>query len=411
MNKTAAPILLLLVFCGSIFAQGSLTPPAAPAPTMKTLNQIEGRTVIDPSAPGFTTPYNITQPGSYYLSGNINISNNTGAIVIAAKNVTLDLNGFGLISTSASHDQTAIQINGVSGSIANVLIRNGHISGGVTFSGGTYSGPGFADAIAISGSPTNVRVLEVAVYRCAGNGINVGEVFLYANSNSLVERCSVTTVGGIGVIASKVVSVSVSEAGLNGISADLVDDSYGASVISVPGISATTVRNSYGISVSGSGIGAAVVDNSYGKSTSGKGIASITASNSYGVGVSGVDSETVTNCLGEGTTGPGIQAQVANNSEGTSNSGTGLRADLVATNCRGVSSSGIGLDAAVTANSCFGSTASSSAVGLKAGGAANVSGGQNSAGGVALQAPIAIGCNLFGGTSNVPAGGKFLGTP
>src|ERR1700704_2911468 len=90
----------LLASTMSIFAQGSLTPPGAPAPTMKTLNQIESRTGIDPSVPGFTTPYNITQPGSYYLAGNINISNGTSAIVISTDNVTLDLNGFALISTS-----------------------------------------------------------------------------------------------------------------------------------------------------------------------------------------------------------------------------------------------------------------------------------------------------------------------
>ena len=31
----------------SIFAQGSLTPPGAPAPTMKTLDQVEARTIIN----------------------------------------------------------------------------------------------------------------------------------------------------------------------------------------------------------------------------------------------------------------------------------------------------------------------------------------------------------------------------
>ena len=47
MKKTTGSILVLLCICVSIFAQGPLTPPAAPAPTMKTLDQVEARTIIN----------------------------------------------------------------------------------------------------------------------------------------------------------------------------------------------------------------------------------------------------------------------------------------------------------------------------------------------------------------------------
>src|SRR5438094_2967891 len=53
----------------TLFAQGSLTPPGAPAPTMKSLDQIEARTAIS------SAPFTINQPGSYYLTKNLNVTN------------------------------------------------------------------------------------------------------------------------------------------------------------------------------------------------------------------------------------------------------------------------------------------------------------------------------------------------
>src|ERR1041385_7160549 len=77
------------------FAQGNLTPPGAPAPTMKTLAQIEPRTPIA------TAPFTITAGGSYYLTTNVSVV--TGdAITIATNNVTLDLNGFTISSTRSA---------------------------------------------------------------------------------------------------------------------------------------------------------------------------------------------------------------------------------------------------------------------------------------------------------------------
>ena len=66
------------------FAQGPLTPPAAPAPTMKTLSQIE------PRIPITNVPVTITQPGSYYLTTNIVYSGSNDGIRIATNNVTIE---------------------------------------------------------------------------------------------------------------------------------------------------------------------------------------------------------------------------------------------------------------------------------------------------------------------------------
>ena len=46
-------------------AQGPLTPPGAPAPTMKTLAQVEPRIAIT------NVPFTINRPGSYYLTTNL----------------------------------------------------------------------------------------------------------------------------------------------------------------------------------------------------------------------------------------------------------------------------------------------------------------------------------------------------
>src|SRR4029077_17462440 len=79
----------------SAFGQGSLTPPGAPAPTMKTLAQIEPRIEINATNPpgDADSSFKITQPGSYYLTGNLTGVASKHGIKIAANDVTLDLMG------------------------------------------------------------------------------------------------------------------------------------------------------------------------------------------------------------------------------------------------------------------------------------------------------------------------------
>src|SRR4051794_38803107 len=113
-------ILSLAVFLSafllppSSFGQGSLTPPGPPAPTMKTLDQLDGKLnqtnakvdqantkldqangkldQIEPRKPISTLPFTISTAGIYYLTKNITTTG--GGIIIRADDVVVDLGGF-----------------------------------------------------------------------------------------------------------------------------------------------------------------------------------------------------------------------------------------------------------------------------------------------------------------------------
>src|SRR6185503_9287445 len=98
----------LLFNISSAFGQGSLTPPGAPGPLFKTLNQIEPRTPLS------NEPVTITVSGSYYLTTNFSAEFAPG-ITIATHGVTIDLNGFAV-------DGAGMRFNGilVSGNRTNI---------------------------------------------------------------------------------------------------------------------------------------------------------------------------------------------------------------------------------------------------------------------------------------------------
>ena len=300
----------------TVFAQGSLTPPGAPAPTMKSLDQIEARTAITNTASLVT----ISQPGSYYLTHNLTVSSGDG-IDINTNGVTLDLNGFTISSTAASATGTGILLNS---RLSDITIFNGHIRGGVTNNGsGVYSGSGFAIGIYYSGSsPANVIVSRVTVSGCLSYGIN-----LAVSDTTLVDSCVVQTVGSAGIYANNIRSSTALDCGGNAIYGAVVSGCYGACSGNGDGVHGNLVQNCTGISA---GIGYGVIANytahdCYGSSQSGYGVYADTALNCYGYSP------------GSGT---GLRAnQVANTCYGTSSSGTGLSA-YIANSCRGTSTSG-----------------------------------------------------------------------
>jgi hypothetical protein len=301
-------ILLALVSAFSLqpsallHAQGSLTPPGAPAPTMKSLDQIEARTPIS------SAPYTITQPGSYYLTHNLTVSSGDG-IDITTNGVTLDLNGFTISSTAASATGNGILLNS---GWSDITICNGHIRGGVTNNGsGVYSGSGFNSGIYCSASPpANVLVSRTSVSGCLNFGI-----FLNTGNSTVVESCTVRTVGSYGINASTVKSSSALDCGFPAISGGQVSDCYGQCSGGSEGINAITAQNCYGYSSSGAGLYAQTAQNCYGSSGTFYGLyASGSATGCYGSSSSGtgISAYNAAFCTGSRPSGTAIQATIAN---------------------------------------------------------------------------------------------------
>jgi hypothetical protein len=305
LNHQLVAAVALLSTCilqpATLLAQGSLTPPGPPAPTMKTLQQVEPRVPIS------SAPFTISQPGSYYLTTNLTISSGD-AITIATNGVTLDLNGFTIASTAPSATGYGILINS---GLRNLTILNGSIQGGVTNDGsGVFSGPGFGYGIFYSGSaPQNVRVSGVSVSGCLYDGIYVG-----GGASTTVENCVVRTVGSLGIVANTIRGCMALDCGSTAIDGKQVSDSRGESVGDM-GLHAITAQNCYGVSSSGTGLYATTAQNCNGRSSGGTGLYAAIAQNCYGYssgGPSGLKAQNAAFCTGYRHGGRAIEATIAN---------------------------------------------------------------------------------------------------
>ncbi|MEM7755370.1 MAG: right-handed parallel beta-helix repeat-containing protein [Planctomycetota bacterium] len=176
---------------------GPLTPPpGAPAPTNKTLNEVEPRTPInaDTAPASASASHVISTPGTYYLTANITADQNKSAIEINADDVILDLNGFELRGLGTF---TTVSVNGVTAN-ARATIRNGLIRDFTQH--------------AIQGTAQDLLIEGVTV-RGGGSGI-------LASQSARVLRCAVYNTGGTGITAgnSSVIEGSIAKSNaFNGI--------------------------------------------------------------------------------------------------------------------------------------------------------------------------------------------------
>jgi len=191
-RSTLATALLLAFIPHSFFlnAQGPLTPPGAPAPTMKTLDQIEAK--LEKRTPISSLPTTIGASGSYYLTADLTGAAGLNGITVNADDVTIDLNGF--VLTGIGTSLNAILINGVHGNIrvTNGVLRNWP-SGAVA---GTSCKNTEVSHLRISTSGSGIQLAGGAnVHDCV---IESGTVGINTGTHSIVQNCislSNTTTG------------------------------------------------------------------------------------------------------------------------------------------------------------------------------------------------------------------------
>jgi hypothetical protein len=401
---------LAFIIANPLSAQGPLTPPGAPEPTMKTLTQIEPR--IDVLTLGSAPPYVINQPGSYYLSANITTTSNQTAIEILAENVTLDLNGFTIFAMSGGSMGTAIAASQAA------VIRNGFIKSGGLTTDGSYAVNGFLNGVRMSGKGT---VTNLIVEGCE-QGINtigtVTDCHVSQSSTGItadtVVKCISENCAHIGIFVSTRCSHSVGSGHTNGIFSfgAEIDQCHGIAVYRT-GIRGNNVTRSNGTGGVAGIIARGNVTESTGTSTR---VLYVPGEKQYGIQCKNAISSTG---IAEGNAySTGIDA-TDNVSDSTGTCTSALDLDSIglvgiscsnASNCRGIGTNR-GIRAFGNASNCYGKAGSYlDGTGIRVDGTASFCRGDHSSRfGIALEADIAIGCTRAQGSIN--ASSKQLGTP
>ena len=314
----------MLLAVASLVA-GPLTPPVGPVTsTNKTLQEVEPRTAINlTNTPGDADSlFKITQPGSYYLTGNITGLAGRHGIEITTSGVTLDLMGFAL---SGSAEVPAL--DGVSTTVfsrTNITIRNGSVRGW----GGEGVDLGTFGAF-------NSAVIDVHASGNTGNGIASG-------SGSTIAGCTASFNTGDGIVAGEGSTITGCTAFGN----------IGNGISASTGISITgcTAYNN-----TGSGI------------TAGNGnmVAGCTASFNTGSGILAGSGSTITGCTASFNDGNGISASTGStisNCTTRANALDGIRVSfscvVLANTCSGNGGNGSGIhvtgsDNRIEGNNCI----------------------------------------------------------
>jgi len=154
---------------------------------MRRLDEIEARVPIS------SVPFRVTRGGAYYLTTNLTAGAGEDGIVVDAKDVTLDLNGFTLTGAGSSSGSGVLQTVG-----GHMRIYNGELRGWK----GTLEG-------GIRALTRNNQVEDVRASECFYG--------IYLNGTGCwVQRCSVSDCDEDGFLAGSGSTVSACEATRNG---------------------------------------------------------------------------------------------------------------------------------------------------------------------------------------------------
>ncbi|MHC4573467.1 MAG: right-handed parallel beta-helix repeat-containing protein [Planctomycetota bacterium] len=177
MNRTKLIVTISAFGCLLAFslfaAAGNLEPSGPPAPTMKTLDEVEPRIPITQS----DIPLTITQSRSYYFTADLTAS--ATAITVEVNDVTIDLMGYQLVGPGSGSGH-GIYMDGR----RNVEVRNGTVR--------SFPQSGIYEA---DSTGRNHRLINVRVF---SNGM-LG-VFLQGEGH-LVRDCTSADNGSTGVYA------------------------------------------------------------------------------------------------------------------------------------------------------------------------------------------------------------------
>ncbi len=299
MKNNPSPAVLFVASISFLAASGLLAGPLTPPPgavgsTGKTITEAEPRIAINAvNTPGDADSlFKITQPGSYYLTGNITGVSGKHGIEISTSGVTIDLSGFVL--------------TGVTGGLDGIITTGTTISCISVVNGSVRRWPG--DGVNLgNGGPTACRVEGV---NAEGNseGIVVSE--------GVVSRCTASGNAATGM------------RGLNGV----VFDACAARGNGGNGITASNYGTVRGCSASGN-TGAGVL------ATTGAIIESTTAGGNTGNGITSGSGAIVRSCSAYENGGDGITA------------GNGTRIETCTVRRSGVHGINVAAESTVHANS------------------------------------------------------------